>query len=106
MEKSSDALRFGLLGAARIAPDAMVKPAWSYDGAVVRAVAARSEERANTFAQRWGVPKAYGGATAYQGQHDAVRREERRFCTAHLHCADLVDDPDLDAIYIGVSDMW
>ena len=79
MEKSSDALRFGLLGAARIAPDAMVKPAWSYDGAVVRAVAARSEERANTFAQRWGIPKAYGGARAYQGEHYAVRRGHNGF---------------------------
>lgn len=51
-----EALRFGCLGAARIAPNALVKPAKTSADAEVRAVAARDPARAASFAERHGIP--------------------------------------------------
>jgi len=65
-----------VLGAARIAPAALVKPARVVDGVEVAAVAARDRRRAEAFAARHGVPKV----------HDSY--------------ADLVADPSLDAVYV------
>ncbi|OBZ76357.1 D-xylose 1-dehydrogenase (NADP(+)) 2 [Grifola frondosa] len=81
VEKASNPLRFGVLGAARIAPDAIIKPARCHDDVEVIAVAARNKDRADEFAKKWDLPKSYGGATAYQ---------------------DLLDDGDIDAVYIGL----
>jgi predicted dehydrogenase len=53
-------LRIGLLGAARIAPNALVKPARAVEGVTVAAVAARDPERARAFAARHGVPRVLG----------------------------------------------
>jgi predicted dehydrogenase len=47
-------LRFGLLGAARIAPDALIDPAMRLDVDIV-AVAARDPERAKAFAETHGI---------------------------------------------------
>jgi predicted dehydrogenase len=69
------ALRIGILGAARIAPAAMIRPAQSSDEVEVVAVAARDAERARAFASKHGVPRVAG---SYQ---------------------ELVDDPDIDAVY-------
>jgi predicted dehydrogenase len=49
-------LRLGCLGAARIAPNALVKPAKASADAEVRAVAARDPARAAVFAERHGIP--------------------------------------------------
>ncbi|WP_439377263.1 Gfo/Idh/MocA family protein [Amycolatopsis lexingtonensis] len=68
-------LRIGVLGAARIAPAALVKPASSHSSVSVDAVAARSLDRAQAFATRHGIPRAYAG---YE---------------------DLLADPDIDAVY-------
>jgi predicted dehydrogenase len=68
-------LRFGILGAARIAPGALIKPARELDGVTVAAVAARDRSRADAYAAR----------------HDIA--------TTHANYADLVADPDLDAVY-------
>jgi predicted dehydrogenase len=51
-------LRFGILGAARIAPMALVVPARELEGAAVVAVAAREPERARAFAEKHGIPRA------------------------------------------------
>jgi predicted dehydrogenase len=53
-------LRFGILGAARIAPPALVAPARELPDVVVAAVAARDPERARAFAERHGIPRACG----------------------------------------------
>ncbi|TFK51866.1 NAD(P)-binding protein [Heliocybe sulcata] len=71
-------IKFGILGAARIAPIALVDPAKCHPEAVVLAVAARDKTRADEFAKKHGIPKVYGGANGYQ---------------------ELIDDPELDAIY-------
>ncbi|MCU1683370.1 MAG: oxidoreductase [Amycolatopsis sp.] len=53
-------LRIGVLGAARIAPNAIIKPAAASSDARVTAVAARDRDRANAFAAKHGIPTAYG----------------------------------------------
>src|SRR6185437_6325825 len=68
-------LRIGVLGAARIAPMALVNPAKENAEVVVGAVAARDVSRARAFAAKHGIPKVHGGYGA------------------------LIADPDLDAVY-------
>ncbi|MGN9911291.1 Gfo/Idh/MocA family protein [Phytohabitans sp. LJ34] len=79
-------MRIGVLGAARIAPAALVRPARVVDGVEVAAVAARDRGRAEAFAARHGVPVV----------HDSY--------------ADLVADPSLDAVYVplpnGLHAQW
>ena len=50
-------LRFGVLGAARIAPKALVSPISKIDSAVVTRVAARDRGRAEAFASENGIPE-------------------------------------------------
>jgi predicted dehydrogenase len=68
-------LRIGLLGAARIAPAALVKPARASNEAEVVAVAARDRDRAGAFAGKHRIPRVFDSYAA------------------------LLDDPDVDAIY-------
>ncbi|MEU8632661.1 Gfo/Idh/MocA family oxidoreductase [Amycolatopsis sp. NPDC048633] len=68
-------LRIGILGAARIAPTALVKPASASSDVEVVAVAARSAERAQAFAAKHGIPRAHSSYEA------------------------LLADPDVDAVY-------
>jgi len=79
-------MRIGVLGAARITPTALIKPARIVDGVEVAAVAARDRSRAEAFAARWGVP------------------------TVHDSYADLLADPSLDAVYVplpnGLHAQW
>ena len=79
-------MRIGVLGAARIAPAALIKPARLVDGVEVAAVAARDRRRAEAFAAKHGVPAV----------HDTY--------------AALVADPALDAVYIplpnGLHGEW
>jgi predicted dehydrogenase len=72
------ALRIGILGAARIAANAIIKPARSTGLANIAAVAARSGVRASAFARKHGIPRAYEG---YQA---------------------LLDDPAVDAVYVAL----
>ncbi len=68
-------LRIGVLGAARIAPAAIVRPARAVPDAEVVAVAARDRAKAEKFASKHGIP------------------------TVHDSYAALLADPDVDAIY-------
>ena len=70
-----DEIRFGILGAARIAPKALVLPAAKLDGVRVTRVAARDPERARAFADEHGLP---GTAAGY---------------------AELVEADDVDVVY-------
>src|SRR5437899_2228439 len=56
---AADPLRLGILGAARIAPLALVRPARRVPGATVLAVAARDPARARHFATRQGIPRVH-----------------------------------------------
>jgi predicted dehydrogenase len=69
-------LRIGVLGAARIAPAALMRPARAVDGVEVTAVAARDPQRARRFAARYGI------------------------ATVHPDYAAVVADPDVDAVYV------
>ena|SRR5271157_715355 len=70
-----DLLRIGTLGSSRISEPALIEPAASVPEVTVAAVATRDKARADAFALRHGIPKAYG---SYE---------------------DLLADPDIDAIY-------
>jgi len=72
---SSAPLRIGILGAAKIAPMALLRPARSVPQVVISAVAARDPERAREFAARHSIPRV------------------------HASYDDLIADADLDAIY-------
>src|SRR6516225_265766 len=68
-------IRIGTLGSSRISQPALIEPSGSVPEVTVAAVAARDPARAEAFALRHGIPKAYG---SYQ---------------------EMLDDPDVDAIY-------
>jgi predicted dehydrogenase len=68
-------LRIGILGAARIAPTALVKPASANADVEIAAVAARSADRAQAFADRHGIPRV------------------------HASYEELLADPDINAVY-------
>jgi predicted dehydrogenase len=70
-----DRLRVGTLGAARITPAALIKPARQVPEVTVTAVAARDPERARRFAARHGIAAVHG---SYE---------------------ELLADPDVDAVY-------
>lgn len=61
-------IKFGILGAAMIAPIALIVPAKSHPEAIIHAVAARDLGKAQRYAKRHGISKAYGGSNAYQGR--------------------------------------
>ena len=54
-----DTVRIGILGAARIAPSAVIKPAQNVGEATIGAVAARDRDRAQAFASKHGIPKVH-----------------------------------------------
>jgi predicted dehydrogenase len=70
-----DRLRIGTLGAARITPSALIKPARAVAEVTVTAVAARDPARAREFAAKHGIE------------------------TVHETYEALIADPDIDAIY-------
>jgi predicted dehydrogenase len=68
-------LRIGILGAARIAPLALIRPARANEGVEVVAIAARDPKKAAAFARKHGIP---------------------RTCASY---DELIADPGIDAIY-------
>jgi predicted dehydrogenase len=72
----SGVLRIGVLGTARIAERALLRPAREVPAVTVAAVAARDSSRADAFALQYGIP------------------------TAHGSYDDLLADPDIDAVYL------
>ncbi|KAI0010517.1 oxidoreductase domain-containing protein [Xylariaceae sp. FL0662B] len=74
--KSAAPLRFGILGAADIAPRALITPAKSHPEVVVQVVAARDPKKAKAYAEKHGIPEV---ATTYQ---------------------DILDNPAIDCVYI------
>src|SRR3954469_7325218 len=68
-------VRIGILGAARIAPNAVIKPAPNVQDAQIVAVAARDRSRADEFASKHGIPTVHDSYTA------------------------LIANPNVDAIY-------
>lgn len=75
MPEGEGLVRIGILGAARVAPAVLVKPARKNAEVVVAAIAARESARAQAFATMHGIARV----------HDSYEA--------------LIDDPDVDAIY-------
>lgn len=59
-------LRFGILGAANIAPIALISPASNHPETIVYAVAARDPKKAEAYAKKYAIGKVYSGPTGYQ----------------------------------------
>src|ERR1700761_9027972 len=68
-------IRIGILGAAGIAPSAIIRPARAVDGPEIAAIAARDLDKAREYAAEHEIPKAYG---SYE---------------------ELLADPDIDLVY-------
>lgn len=75
MSSERHPVRIGILGAARIAPRAIIFPTRSVPDAAAAAIAARDPQKARAFAQRHQIPRI------------------------HTTYADLIADPEIDAIY-------
>ncbi|KAJ5452801.1 Oxidoreductase N-terminal [Penicillium cf. griseofulvum] len=75
-EKKNDAIRFGIFGAAQIAPLALITPALSHPEVIVQAVAARDHARASAFAKKHNIPDV---------------------CTSY---DEILEDPKIDAVLI------
>ncbi|KAJ9481875.1 hypothetical protein VN97_g11582 [Penicillium thymicola] len=76
VEKKNDVIRFGILGAAQIAPLALITPALSHPEVIVQAIAARDHARASAFAKKHNIPDV---RTSYE---------------------EILEDPKLDAVLI------
>ena len=75
MSERAPGLRIGILGAANIAPQALIVPARDNADVVVAAIAARDATRAQAFAVKHGVARV------------------------HRSYEELIADPDIDAVY-------
>ena len=71
-------IKFGILGAARIAPDALIAPARSHPEVAIYAVAARDEKKARAFGKKHGIPKVYAGPNGYQGMLHTLNYQNYR----------------------------
>jgi predicted dehydrogenase len=76
MAASRAPVRIGILGASSFAPTTLIDPARGNDEVVVAAVGARDMSSAEDFAAKHGIARAHG---SYQA---------------------LIEDPDLDAVYV------
>lgn len=74
--KNPEPLRFGIISAANIVPMAFLTPASTHPDITVAAIAARDPARAAAFAKKHNIP------------------------TVHFTYQALLDDPDIDAVYI------
>lgn len=75
---SRQQIRIGVLGAARIVPTSLIRPAAKLSEVTVAAIAARDQQRARRFADQHGVERV------------------------HRDYESLIEDPDLDAVYIAL----
>ncbi|KAI1076466.1 oxidoreductase domain-containing protein, partial [Whalleya microplaca] len=76
VSKSATPLRFGILGAADIGPQALIIPAKSHPDVVIQAVAARDPKKAKTYADKYNILEV---AASYQS---------------------ILDNPAIDCVYI------
>ncbi|KAL3432653.1 hypothetical protein BDV09DRAFT_124729 [Aspergillus tetrazonus] len=74
--KRGDALKFGILGAANIAPLALITPAKSHPEVIVQAVSARDRKKAEEFAKAHSIPEV---RDSYE---------------------DILNDPNIDCVFI------
>lgn len=97
MPKETNALRFGILGAARIAPNALINPSKSHPEVIVAAVASRSQVKVEAYARKHNIHVVYSGEGCYQSE--SYRRCFSGVWTDKLRSTELIEDPSIDAIY-------
>ena len=92
---STKPLRFGILGAASIAPNALISPSKTHPDVVIYAVAARSLEKAKKAAVEWGID--------FDGVDDQGKKKGMVFGGADgLGYEELIKDEDIDVVYNAV----
>ncbi|KAH9850379.1 NAD-P-binding protein [Lenzites betulinus] len=96
-DRSKAPLRFGILGAARIGPDALFSPAKTHLEVVITAVACRDQARGSKYARKHNIPKVYSGQRAYYGMASLSHRAN---IDVGLDFVDLVEDPHIDVVYV------
>ncbi|PPR05623.1 hypothetical protein CVT24_002809, partial [Panaeolus cyanescens] len=82
---TSTPLRFGVLSAADITVNALILPARSHPDVVISAIAGRDEVKVSKFATKHGIGRVYAGSGSYDK---------------------LVNDPDIDVVYIPLPHMF
>ncbi|KAL8697712.1 MAG: hypothetical protein Q9201_006973 [Fulgogasparrea decipioides] len=93
--KSKDALKFGVLGAANIAPLALIGPAKSHPEVIIQAVSARDRQKAEAFAKSNSIPEV---KDSYQAPLIAFAMRYEFHCSLSL--LEILDDPNIDCIFI------
>ncbi len=83
LDLSNPVLRFGILGAARVAPNALITPAKTHPDVVVAAVACRDKDRGAQYAQKYKIPRTFSGPNAYQSQYHRSTNCHDALCDAH-----------------------
>jgi predicted dehydrogenase len=78
MERSMSMIRFGVLGTARVVPYGLLAPAKETQGVEVSGIASRTPQKAEEFAARHGIQRAFGSYEA------------------------LLESRDIDAVYIAL----
>ncbi|KAF8526948.1 hypothetical protein BU17DRAFT_40280, partial [Hysterangium stoloniferum] len=95
--KWTSALRFGILGAAHIGPDALITPARSHPDVIISAVATRDHFKATQYAKKHTYPR-------FILDRAVIKVRDANFhgqvvCYEQSLCVELVDDPEIDVIY-------
>ncbi len=89
-------LRFGILGAAAIAPYALISPSKTHTDVVIYAVAARNLEKAKKAAVEWGID--------LDGVDDEGKKKGKVFGGGDgLAYEELIKDEGVDVVYNAVS---
>ncbi|KAB5530302.1 putative oxidoreductase [Coniochaeta sp. 2T2.1] len=82
VEKNKDAIRFGILGAAKVAPTALINIAKSHPEVIIVSIAARDRIRADAFARKHSIPDV---KSTYQ---------------------EILDDPSIDAVFVPLANSF
>lgn len=92
--KKDDALKFGILGAAKIADMGFITPSKSHPEVIVYAIAARDKSRAVAYAKQHGIPEV---RDSYQGERVSFTYSGPH---ADMVPTAILDDPAIDVVYI------
>lgn len=95
-------MRIGILGAATIAPPALIVPAKSHPEVIIESVAARDPKKAEKFAKANGIKRIH---QTYQGrsfffQYTMNISTKLTLNVRGVCASELLDDKDIDAVYI------
>jgi predicted dehydrogenase len=92
--KNTDALHFGILGATRIGPDAVITPAKSHSEVIVAAVASRNSEWPFNMPRPTRFRKFTPGKGVIRVSHPC-----KILLSETKAPIELIEDPEIDVVY-------